>query len=369
MNATDPLVRTFLPLYTWMLQKIFGPVLERDAWKEVAQSVVPPPKYMVDLITREFADMDSPALLSAVARRRFRKQKQYDQRGQLRNNSMVSVVREYCLDLREKMEAKGFRGAPGRIRKWKDLEAETNDYYSRLAEHPELPESLGPISSDKAREIVALLWELAVYGRYKSDTKPKITRSSMIFKALGIDSDKLMAMNEMNDKDGLLMCLSLFEAPLGLRGQPPEENKLLQLLRWAIRTYLPSDQEGKTTPEALSKATIAGLIHKPIVIKDKETGKVVEMDIEDTSALQVGELSEADGREAIIEAFAHKGIGYNDLTPNEWQEIFERRDLIRKGLEFSSKTGVSISSFYGKAAHAKEQKWSRIKKKIRELSQ
>jgi len=120
MNATDPLVRTFLPLYTWMLQKIFGPVLERDAWKEVAQSVVPPPKYMVDLITREFADMDSPALLSAVARRRFRKQKQYDRRGQLRNDPMVSAARDYLLNLREKMEAKGFRGAPRRIRKWKD---------------------------------------------------------------------------------------------------------------------------------------------------------------------------------------------------------------------------------------------------------
>lgn len=80
------------------------------------------------------------------------------------------------------------------------------------------------------------------------------------------------------------------------------------------------------------------------------------------------ELSAEQRKEATLEVFTEKGIGYDNLTPREWAEIFERYDLILKGYEFSSKTGVSISSFYGKAAHAKEQKWSRIKQKIRNVS-
>lgn len=81
------------------------------------------------------------------------------------------------------------------------------------------------------------------------------------------------------------------------------------------------------------------------------------------------DLSEAEGKEAIIEALAKKGIDYNDLTPREWAEIFEKYDLLSKGYEFSSKRGLSISSFYGEKAHAKEQKWSRIKRKVRNKAQ
>ena len=79
------------------------------------------------------------------------------------------------------------------------------------------------------------------------------------------------------------------------------------------------------------------------------------------------ELSEIDGKEAIKEALASKGIGYNDLTPREWAEIFERYDLIRKGYEFSSKSGVAIGSFYGQVADIKKKRWSRIKQKIQNL--
>jgi len=79
-------------------------------------------------------------------------------------------------------------------------------------------------------------------------------------------------------------------------------------------------------------------------------------------------LSDTEGREAIKEALANKGISYNDLTRKEWVEIFERYNLIRKGYEFSSKTGVNISSFYGNSADTKKKRWSRIKHKIRDLS-
>ena len=80
------------------------------------------------------------------------------------------------------------------------------------------------------------------------------------------------------------------------------------------------------------------------------------------------ELSEEEAREAIIETFAYKGIKNDELTPKEWAEIFERHDLICKGYEFSSKTGISMSSFYGNDANAKEKKWSRIKQKVRNLA-
>ena len=79
-------------------------------------------------------------------------------------------------------------------------------------------------------------------------------------------------------------------------------------------------------------------------------------------------LSDTEGREAIKEVLANKGISYNDLTRKEWVEIFERYNLIRKGYEFSSKTGVNISSFYGNSADTKKKRWSRIKHKIRDLS-
>ena len=79
-------------------------------------------------------------------------------------------------------------------------------------------------------------------------------------------------------------------------------------------------------------------------------------------------LSEDEGKEAIINFFARKGIGYNDLTPADWAEIFERQQLIRKDYDFSSKLGMSMSSFYGEAANTKEKRWSRVKKKINELS-
>jgi len=76
------------------------------------------------------------------------------------------------------------------------------------------------------------------------------------------------------------------------------------------------------------------------------------------------ELSEEEGKEAIKEALASKGIGYDDLTPKEWAEIFERYAIIRKGYEFSSKNGVSIGSYYGKDAGKKKKRWSRINQKI-----
>ena len=57
---------------------------------------------------------------------------------------------------------------------------------------------------------------------------------------------------------------------------------------------------------------------------------------------------------SLAEGFAK----YNDYP------LELRRDLIRKGYEFSSKSGVSIGSFYGQDADTKKKRWSRIKQKI-----
>ncbi len=359
----DPVVKTFLPLLPWHLQKVLGPVLKPAEWRALALSLVPPPFNVVNIIIRKFGDWDSPSLLSAAERRRIRNAIKRDLRHDFRDDSRALLVRHWLVKWRKGLEASGYTSDPAHTGKMADLVNERSEYYAGLAGRTELSELLGSVSPERAHDAAALLWELALYG--EAEIKPKLRPNSALWTIIGIEPREFEG---INPEEVLDACYARFKNLLGLDDGLPDEARLLQLQKWMVKAHRPSDQEPETTPEALSKATIAGLIHKPIVIKDKETGKVVEMDIEDTSALQVGELSEADGREAIIEAFAHKGIGYNDLTPNEWQEIFERHDLIRKGLEFSSKTGVSISSFYGTGAHAKEQKWSRINKKIRKLS-
>ena len=138
------------------------------------------------------------------------------------------------------------------------------------------------------------------------------------------------------------------------------------------------EKDGKTIRSIvlrILRKTIEDLpdIHQEVrkqKMRDRESPLPDNVDtiMAETPWMQPDNLSEAEGREAIIEALAHKGIKYDDLTPKEWAEIFERHELISKGYEFSSKTGISISSFYGEAAKTKEKRWSRIKQKIDELS-
>jgi hypothetical protein len=369
----ESIVKFFLPLHSWVLQKAFGPVFTDAIWREIALSLVPPPQSLVNTIVRECADSDSPALLAPSYRRRVRNHYKRYVRRQLRDNPLMLAVRGWLLRRRQELEAKGYTADPARIRKARDVETETNDYFALGHTQDDLSDMLGPIDQERLQDqerlhdTTTLVWEFALYG--EGGEKPRIRRDSAIWKALNIDPEKLDA---MTDEDGLLYCLSQFEALLGLDGEPPKEANLRRLLQWTIRTHLPPEEEPETTPEALSKAIEAGLIHRGIVTKDKKSGQVAEIDVEDLDSADFVIAAEAEGeaagREAIIEAFALKGISYSDLTAKEWAEIFERDDLIHKGYEFSSKTGVSISSFYGKDAHAKEQKWSRIKNKIRALS-
>jgi len=366
----EAIVKLFLPLHLWCLQKICGPFFKPSEWQAVALSLVPPPENLVNTIVRECADLDSPALLAPSYRRRVRNQYKRYVRRQLRGNPLMLAARGWLLRWRREREAEGYTADPSRIRKLADIEAETNAYFEGLLQlqgelqGEELPEPLGSLVRARP-DAINLFWEFALYG--EGGHKPTLRLNSGLWQALGIDPENLDA---MTPEQGLLYCLSQFVAFLGLNGSPPKMAS--QLLRWVVRTHLPSEREPETTPKAMGKAIKAELVHKGIVTKDNDTGEVVGMGVEDPNAADFVSVveagGEAAGREAIIETFALKGISYSDLTAKEWAEIFERDDLIRKGYEFSSKTGVSISSFYGKDAHAKEQKWSRITKKIRKLT-
>jgi len=122
---------------------------------------------------------------------------------------------------------------------------------------------------------------------------------------------------------------------------------------------------GRLNPKTTNQLIDNGIVHKATT---DENGNVDPETIVDQHSLDAIEHIESNGHDAIIEEFALKGIAYEDLTHKEWAEIFERRDLINNGYEFSSKNGVSMSSYYGEATNAKEKKWSRIKQKIHDLT-
>lgn len=371
----EAIVKLVLPLITWTPQKVFGPFFKPSEWQAVALSLVPPPENLVNTIKREGADLDSPALRRASVRRRIRNGYKRDARRQLRGNPLVLAACQYLLKWRQELEAEGYTADPARIRKLRDIEAETNDYYAsghaqddllKILELGDKELTLESVDQERLDDATSLTWEFATYG--EGGTKPTLRLNSDLWQALGIDPENLDA---MTPEQGLLYCLSQFEALIGLNGEPPKQANLRRLLKWIIRTHLPPKKEPSTTPKAMGKAIKAGLVHKSIVTTDKETGED-EVDVEDPNAADFVSVVEAggeeEGRETIIEALARRGIGYSDLTPKEWAEIFEKYDLFGKGYELSSKTGVSISNFFGAAANAKEKKWSHIKKKIRKLS-
>jgi hypothetical protein len=214
---------------------------------------------------------------------------------------------------------------------------------------------------DHPETIRSFLWETS--HDWSLIRQVTVKKNSKVWALLGIDPDNEPDMEQLID---MSLDFALGQA---------DANKLVHLVRWVMGRMIMS--QFSLHPYSEKHFTSLGKpIGDDLTLKDTVAdGRAQDFvdDIEtvkaDTPWAQPTDLSQAEGREAIIEALARKGIGYNDLTPKEWDEIFEKRDLIRNGYEFSSKTGVSIGSFYGKAAHAKEQKWSRIKKKIRELSE
>jgi len=195
-----------------------------------------------------------------------------------------------------------------------------------------------------------LLWEASHDWNIIRQVQKRISKDSEIWEILGFDP---------NDEPHLEV---LIDWALDFGLGEANKGKLIYLSRWFMDRilisqfvlYPYSDKHFISLQERLAD----GLTLEDVISDDT---------VSNPYNLQT-ELSAEQGKEAILEVFAEKGIGYDDLTPREWAEIFERYDLIRKGYEFSSKIGTSIKSFYGEQAHAKEQKWSRIKQKIRNVS-
>lgn len=362
----DQLTRTFLPLFIWHFQKIFGPVFTSDEWCAFAGSLVPPPNNLANTIKKEFGDFDSQALFSSSERRRTRNECKSDLRRKLRDDPMVRPARCILYQFRQNLEEKGFRGEPGQILKWRDIEAHINSRWEQAIGNNEYPEELRRIVKEYP-DAPNFLWELALYGR--GEKKPKLHRKSALFTILGLDYEELVT---GHPEDILSLILSRVFNLGGLNGGPPDKTRIVRLVEWLVRNSLPIDAEPETTPRALSMAKQAGLIHKPIVVRDRETAEVRETDVEDTRSWQpgdrqVGGLREKLTPDEIIEILREKGIDKDELTDKEWRFIFRLTDAFDEGAEIGSKKGISLHHFFGDESDNIRQQLSRLRKKIARL--
>ena len=327
----NPVVKTVLPLQSWTLQKALGPVLKPSEWRAVALSFLPPPDSIVNVIMREITPLDSTALLSASARRRFRNRVKRYIEGQLCGSRMASSMRGYLLAYRQKLEAAGYTADFARVRKLRDIEAETNLYYTQLAQSHDLAETLG-VDQEKEHDITTLLWEFALYG--EGGCKPKLRWNSVPYSVLGIDPEQL---NSLPAEDAPPLFLSHLLALLGMGDDPPDERKLLRLLKWVVRTHIPANHEPQTTPRAITNALSMGLVHRAYEVKDKETGEI-EVEIEDSDATRFI-------RETEVKDELDRIVSRAKLSPGERLVLTGmRRGLNSKELaEWAKDHGVPIT--------------------------
>jgi hypothetical protein len=313
----NPALKTVLPLTTWTLQKIFGPFFEPSAWRAVALSLVPPPDSLENLMMRETQDADIRRFLSPSERRRFRKQFKRDLGHEFSNGPVFVQMREHALSWRQKMEAAGYTADPSRIRKLRDVYAETNEYYTELAQSHDLLEVLPSLTPDQEQEAIGLLWEYAVYG--ECGVKPTIRRDSPLWKVLNIDPVQLESMPPV---DAIFTLWSRFETLVGLSGDQPDESRMLRLLKWMVQTHLPAEEEPETTPHAKSRAIEAGLVYKAHAIRDKDTGEIEETDVLDPEASRFADRVE-------VKDELDRIVSCADLSPGEHLVL----DGMRKGLQ------------------------------------
>jgi len=271
-------------------------------------------------------------------------------------------MREYLRIRRAAIQARGLKMDMSHVGefKWRDVEMDLANRWMGLFNGEEPPTELKAVINSHP-DAPNLLWELATHGW--TGQKPRLRRNSALCGIMGVDPSRLA---NARPEDAPTIFSLLFDR-VGLGDNPPDETTILKLIWWFVTHLLPPESEPSKDPNLINRATGAGIIHKGIVTsRDEETGEVKEIDIEDPTTTPLDFL-DLEGDEAVIAHFAHKGISYEDLTPKEWAEIFERRDLMRMGYEFSSKKGVSMSSFYGAEAVAKEKRWSRLMRKIDNL--
>ena len=206
-----------------------------------------------------------------------------------------------------------------------------------------------------------LLWELTMYGR--TEQRVRVRRNSALYSITGIDPDRL---ENAKPEDAGAVFSHLFDRFI-LEDNPLDRITIMKLIWWFAKHLLPRESEPQKDPSLLEKADGSGVIYRGVTTSwDEETGEVQAIDVVDSSTMQPGFLA-LDDNEAMYAYFSQKGINYDDLAPNDWAEIFERRDLYRMGYEFGSKKGVSMTSFYGEEARAKEKRWSRLMRKIEKL--
>lgn len=346
---------------------MFGPVCTPDEWCAIAGSLVPPPNNLANTIKKEFRDFDSQALSSSSERRRTRNECKSDLRRKLRDDPTVRPARRILYQFRQNLEGKGFRKEPGQILKWRDIEADINSRWEQAIGNNEYPEELRSIVKEYP-DALNFLWELALYGR--GEKKPELHRKSALFTIMGLDYEELVT---GHPEDILSLILSRFFSLGGLNGDTPDKTRVLRLVEWLVRNSLPSDAGPETTPRALSMAKQAGLIHKAIVVRDRETAEVRETDVEDTSSWQPGDWRVGESREKltpdeIIEILREKGIDKDELTDKEWRLIFRLNDaFFDEGAEIGSKKGISLHHFFGDDSDNNRQRLSRLRKKIARL--
>lgn len=313
----NPALKTVLPLTTWTLQKIFGPFFEPSVWRAISLSLVPPPDFLENVIMRDTGDVDIKRFLSPSERRRVRKRFMRDLGHEVNNDPVFVQMREYLLSWRQKMEAAGYTADTNGIRKLRDVYAETNEYYSKLAQSHDLLEVLPSLTPDQEQETIGLLWEYAVYG--ECGVKPTIRRDSPLWKVFNIDPEQLQS---MSPGDAVITFLSRIQALAVLSGEPPDESRMLRLMKWMVRTHLPDEGETRTTPHAMSRAIEAGLIREANVIRDKDTGEIEKIEVPDLEASRfVDQVEARDELERIVSCA--------DLSPGERVVL----DGMRQGLK------------------------------------
>ena len=279
MTTTDELlVRTFLPLLPWLLQKTGGAPTIAIA-HATAQSLIPPPNNVRQQIIDLFGAFSHPAMRSASYRRKVRRRVMHhiDRHKRLRQVKQ-SVERIMAEIFGKSWWEKVSPADLSRIRKDVETEKEIKEHYAQLEETDDLLQAYPFISPSQKHEVVALLFEFALTGQ--SHVKPRVKFSSLAA-AFGFDSDYLQSLSA---EAFVQVTFSRLMQIYGIGRDAPDEVALTRILRLMVKTHLPPEQEHQTTPEALKKATEAGLIHRGLVVKDKETGEVVHEYVEDPRA-------------------------------------------------------------------------------------
>ena len=246
-------VDTVLPLIPWTLQKFCGPMFDRDQWREIARSFVPPSQSTTDVILKQIDGPINPAILSPSWRRKIRRRYIHLLRRQLRGNPLAVAARRYLLEWKGKLEQEnmGYSPTPKPIRKLADIEAERRMEFAEMAQNPQEIGRLFPpekvldpraysqmmkeLGTDSYNlQVIGLLMEFALRG--KSTVRAQITSRSKLWSIMGVDPKML---DSLSPEDGMILILDTLFNKVGVRLGEPDEEGLRKMTEWTIRTHLP----------------------------------------------------------------------------------------------------------------------------------